>query len=147
MCISHDVAHISCCKYSRTKCELSVLPQVNLALRFIDLLIYLVVNMVADQCSSTSNLDMKSTNNSSIHSGRQSSTPTKPPTPKVGNNHWGYVIVASVFVVNLAVLGWFQSQTFFFVEWQREFKYTSIEASVLVSIGLLVFGLCSKFIS
>ncbi|XP_072046250.1 monocarboxylate transporter 12-like, partial [Amphiura filiformis] len=56
---------------------------------------------------------------------------------------WGYVIVASVDMVFFLFLGWFQSQTFFFVEWQREFSSTSAEASVLVSIGSVVFAIFS----
>ncbi|XP_072046251.1 monocarboxylate transporter 12-like [Amphiura filiformis] len=56
---------------------------------------------------------------------------------------WGYVIVASVDMVYFLFLGWFQSPTFFFVEWQREFRSTSTEASVLVSIGSVVFAIFS----
>ncbi len=57
---------------------------------------------------------------------------------------WGYAIVASVFMANFSLLGWFQMQSFFFVEWKREFNTTSVEASMLVSIGLVILGIASK---
>ncbi|XP_072047346.1 monocarboxylate transporter 12-B-like [Amphiura filiformis] len=64
-----------------------------------------------------------------------------------GEGGWGYVILAGVFVTMFSILGWFQSQTFLFVEWQREFSSTSVEASVLVSTGIVIFGIFSPLAS
>ncbi|XP_072045253.1 monocarboxylate transporter 13-like [Amphiura filiformis] len=91
-----------------------------------------------------SSTEMADTSNTQFNA--QNSTQTQAPDhnePPEAEGGWGYVIVASVFVVNFAILGWFQSQTFFFVEWQREFSSSSVEASVLVSIGVLIFGIFS----
>ena len=66
--------------------------------------------------------------------------------PKSSEGGWGYVVVAGVFLIYFLVLGYFQIQTFFYVEWQREFNTSSAETSFLVSMNTFVFGLSSKFI-
>ena len=62
-----------------------------------------------------------------------------------GEGGWGYAIVGSGFVVSLFLIGLFQVQSLFFVEWQREFNTTSLEASLMTSMFLLVLGLASKY--
>ncbi|XP_072026890.1 uncharacterized protein [Amphiura filiformis] len=62
---------------------------------------------------------------------------------KTDEGGWGVLIVASVFMANFSLLGWFQTQSFFFIEWQREFNTTSVQASLLVSIGLVILGIAS----
>ena len=64
--------------------------------------------------------------------------------PTSGEGIWGYLIVAGVFLMYFLLLGYFQIQTFFYVEWQREFDTSAAETSVLVSMNTFMFGLASK---
>ena len=57
---------------------------------------------------------------------------------------WSYVIVFSVFLIQILFTGWFQLQSFFFVEWQKDFQTSSLQASWLTSVGILTVGLMSK---
>ena len=68
-------------------------------------------------------------------------------TPQATNpseGGWGYIIVASGAIANLMLIGWLQTQSFFFVEWKKEFNTTSVQASWMVSMGFTFFGLISK---
>ncbi|XP_072045923.1 monocarboxylate transporter 2-like isoform X2 [Amphiura filiformis] len=64
-------------------------------------------------------------------------------TMKQREGGWGYIIIGSVFLQYFITLGFYQTQTFFFVEWQQEFSTSSAEASVLVSICSIVLGVSS----
>ena len=57
---------------------------------------------------------------------------------------WGYVIVFSVLLMQVLYSGWLQLQSFFFVEWQKDFQTSSLQASWLTSVGILTLGLMSK---
>ncbi|XP_072045955.1 monocarboxylate transporter 13-like [Amphiura filiformis] len=65
------------------------------------------------------------------------------PSSKSHEGGWGYMIVASVFLMRFLVTGFYQTQSFVLVEWQREFSTSSAEASVMVSMGLIVIGVAS----
>ena len=57
---------------------------------------------------------------------------------------WGYGIVFSVFLMQILFTGWLQLQSFFFVEWQKDLQASSLQASWLISVGILTVGLLSK---
>ena len=67
-----------------------------------------------------------------------------PKATKPSKGGWGYIIVASGAIANLMLIGWLQTQSFFFVEWKKEFNTTSVQASWMVSMGFTFFGLISK---
>ena len=58
---------------------------------------------------------------------------------------WGFAIIASGFVVHFLLIGLFQVQSLFFVEWQREFHATSLEASLMTAMLTVPLGVVSKY--
>ncbi|XP_072045924.1 monocarboxylate transporter 13-like [Amphiura filiformis] len=64
-------------------------------------------------------------------------------TTKPREGGWGYMVIVSVFLMCFVEYGFYQSQTFFFVEWQREFSTSSAEASMMVSMNSFVIGVAS----